>query len=551
MGGKLGGKMSESHIGADRGNGGNWHFRVLVILALSLSFAISACSGGSSLATTPTKPKNPAPFDTAKGEGKLLSNTVVTTYSAGATPPPPTAADPEATASPLPDLQAYYVQTICPSGISAPQCAQNETNLDTPDFGNFDVTANPISDNPLGIENVDAVDITYGALNVGGVPVTVSGGIVVPEIGASSIKGIVLYFHGTTVQRTNIPSNFITPANPNGNNQGMLLAAIWASQGYVVVMPDYIGLGVDTADPHPYVAYPVENAQSALAMVKAARKYLAGNLKGTVPLFITGYSEGGAYALQAAHLMQDNPRYASVLKVELKDVVPISGAFDLTGTMLPYLFYNISSANNPWFSLSPTVSALSKPYLSGDLTLGFAHYADITPTDILVDPFYTCTTGNLPNCGTDGNIDGLYYQGDLDDTTVILAMVGQASQTTWTGNNNSVQPLLTPAYATALMDGDTSNPLYALLLTADTYKFTPAFPLALVSLQMDSVVTRVNTDVAFSYITTQNPTGPYQEFLVPNANFLVPGFFAAAEVDHTTELPFLAVLALNQFNLNP
>jgi hypothetical protein len=57
--------------------------------------------------------------------------------------------------------------------------------------------------------------------------------------------------------------------------------------------------------------------------------------------------------------------------------------------------------------------------------------------------------------------------------------------------------------------------------------------------------------VAFKYITTQNPTGPYQEFLVDNANFLVPGIFFAGEVDHTTEVPFLAVLALNQFNLNP
>jgi len=520
------------------------HRVAATLLALALSIALSACGGsGTSSGTT-----SPAPFDTAKGEGTLLSSNLITTYPTG-----PSAAGSNVAAQDapgIPDLQTYYVQTICPSGFSQTDCQQNEANLNTPQFGNFDVTANPISNNPLGIQNVDAVKITYGALNVGGVPVTVSGGIVVPELASSSIKGIVLFFHGTTVQRNNIPSNFITANNSTGNGTGPLLAALWAAQGYVVVMPDYIGLGDDTADPHPYVVYPVENAQSGLAMVKAARSYLGKRVQGRVPLFIAGYSEGGAYALQAAHLMQDNPRYASSLKVKLADVVPMSGVFDLTGTMVPYLFFNISSANNPWFSLDPSVSALSKPYLGGDLVLSFSHYQNIAPTDIFVSPVYVCTQGNLPLCGSSGNIDGLYYQVDLQDTQVILTMVVQASQTSWTTDNNSVQPLLTTTYAQALMNGDPSNPLYAKLLSSDTYLFTPKFPLALVSLKQDSVVTRINTDVAFSYFTTQNPNGPYQEFLVDNANFLVPGFFSASEVDHTTEVPFLAVLALNQFNLS-
>ena len=90
------------------------------------------------------------------------------------------------------------------------------------------------------------------------------------------------------------------------------------------------------------------------------------------------------------------------------------------------------------------------------------------------------------------------------------------------------------------------------MLSADTYFFTPEFPLALVSLQMDSVVTPVNTKTAFSYMTGQNPSGPYQEFLVDNNDFMVPGLlFGTAPVDHLTEVPFLAVLALNQFNLHP
>jgi hypothetical protein len=448
-------------------------------------------------------------------------------------------------------LDTYYTDTICPSSLTQMECTQNEQNLDTTDFGNFDVASDPIANNPLGVRLVGADKIVYGAINVGGVAVTVSGGIAVPDLAPASIKGIVLFFHGTTIQRTNVPSNFITSTNPNGDYTGTLLAALWASQGYVVVMPDYIGLGVDTADPHPYVVYPGVNAQSGLAMVKATRAYLSTMLPGRQPLYISGYSEGGAYALEAAHLMQNNPRYASALDVDLKLAVPLSGVFDLTGTMVPYLFYNISDSNNPWFSLDPTDSALSKPYLSANLALSFAHYGNVAPTDIMADAFYDCPP-NSGSCGASNNLDGLYYDTNTSDAIAVITVAGQATNTAWMPDSNSVAPLLTTTYAQQLMQGDPSNPLYAQLLTADTYLFTPEFPLTLVSLQMDSVVTPINTKTAFTYITGQNPSGPYQEFLVDNNNFVVPGLlFGTDPIDHLTEVPFLAVLALNQFNLHP
>ena len=162
----------------------NCHRTALVTLALILGVALSACGGSSGSSSGST---NPASFDTAKGEGSLLTSNLATTYTTGAAGTPATvAATPQATT--VPDLQTYYVQTICPSAITPENCTQNETNLNTPQFGNFDVTADPISNNPLGIQNVDAIKITYGALNVGGVPVTISGGIVVPELPASSTK---------------------------------------------------------------------------------------------------------------------------------------------------------------------------------------------------------------------------------------------------------------------------------------------------------------------------------------------------------------------------
>lgn len=518
------------------------------LLTIGLALAVSACGGSSS--SSSNGPSNPAPFDTSKQEGTLYTadSVTVTTYPTGAASP--NAAD-DVAADQL-ALDAFYTDTICPSSLDQMECMQNEQSLDTADFGNFDVTADPIANNPLGIQTVDGDKITYGAINVGGAAVMVSGGIAIPNLAPASIKGIILYFHGTTVERTNVPSNFITSTNMDGDLDSITLAALWASQGYVVVMPDYIGLGVDTADPHPYVVYPTENSQSGLAMLKAARAYLSKTLTGRQPLYISGYSEGGAYALHAAELMQNNPRYASALNVDLKLAVPMSGVFDLTGTMLPYLFDNISSSNNNWDSLDPSVSALSKPYLSGYLAVSFAEYSSIAPTDIMADAFYNCSASNQGNCGSSNNLEGLYFGTDLTDGDAILAVASQATDTAWMEDNNSIEPLLTTTYAQQLMQADQQNPLYAQLLSADTYLFTPSFPLTLVSLAQDSVVTPVNTKTAFSYITGKNPSGPYQEFLVDNSGFVVPGlFFGTAEVDHTTELPFLAVLALNQFNLNP
>jgi hypothetical protein len=69
-----------------------------------------------------------------------------------------------------------------------------------------------------------------------------------------------------------------------------------------------------------------------------------------------------------------------------------------------------------------------------------------------------------------------------------------------------------------------------------------------VSLQQDSVVTRTNSDVAYAWFQQQKSGIPYNEELVPNSDFEIPGTFSDGEVDHTTEVPFLSVLILNQCN---
>lgn len=213
------------------------------------------------------------PFNRAKGEGTLISDKLIVSY------PTKTASSTE------PGLGALYGQAVC-AGLTPAQCATNQASLDSPEFGNFNLNKDPIGNNPLGIKLIDALKIDYTAIKVDQSAVTVSGGIVIPEVAPSSIKGLILYYHATTVQRSNVPSNLVTPDNPGGDQEGIPLAALWASAGYVVVMPDYIGLGDDTTHRHPYVAYPRENAQSGLAMLLAARSVLSSeyHITGQLPL---------------------------------------------------------------------------------------------------------------------------------------------------------------------------------------------------------------------------------------------------------------------------
>jgi hypothetical protein len=502
-----------------------------ILFLFAGAVSIGCGSGSSPVGSAPVPP-----FDTGLGEGNLVSSTTVQIY-------PTSGSNGMA-------LDSFYDQMVCPSGAAESICTTNEASLDTPQFGNFDLSADPIGKNSLGIEKVDAIKIDYTTVNVDASADTVSGGIAMPEVAASSIKGMILYFHGTTVNPTNVPSNFAPLSSSSSYTDGTLMAALWASQGYVVIMPDYIGLGDDTAHPHPYVVYPQQNAQSGLAMVKASRTLLTKNygLTSTLPLFTTGYSEGGAYSLEAGHLMQTNPAYASTLNVTLRKVVPLSGFFDLSNTGLGYLFGNIQSEGvAPYYIYDTELMQLSKPFLIGYLVSSYAHYASATPTDIFASQFDPPCS---PDCDT---LYQLYFTSKPTDTVVATEASSYATQAGYLSHDsNSATPLLTSAYATALMNHDTTNPLYQQVAGADTYTFTPQFPVALLSLQQDSVVTRANSDIAYNHFISKGAASLYQEILIQNTAFETPGYlYGYYNIDHTTELPYLGVLMLNQFNQPP
>ena len=127
---------------------------------------------------------------------------------------------------------------------------------------------------------------------------------------------MVAFNHGTIAAHDDAPSV---------NVSGYANIAYFASFGYIIAIPDYIGFGSSEDILHPY--YVAETYGDAVVdMLQAAEEFVdieGGNFNGDV--FLSGYSEGG-YATMAAHkAMEDNP----LDRLELVASAPAAGGYDL------------------------------------------------------------------------------------------------------------------------------------------------------------------------------------------------------------------------------
>jgi poly(3-hydroxybutyrate) depolymerase len=129
-----------------------------------------------------------------------------------------------------------------------------------------------------------------------------SGALMVPS-GGSSCSGarpIVVYAHGTSTDRAyNI-------ADLSNNTEGQLVAAVFASKGYIVVAPNYVGYDTSTLDYHPYLNADQQSKDTmdALGAARSALQVLAAGTTDGGKLFITGYSQGGFVAMATHRAMQ-------------------------------------------------------------------------------------------------------------------------------------------------------------------------------------------------------------------------------------------------------
>ena len=137
---------------------------------------------------------------------------------------------------------------------------------------------------------VKAYRLDYTTTNTDGKSIKASGAIIIPD--ATTPLSLLSLQHGTLGDESGAPSNF------QPGSEIASFGTVFASQGYIIVAPDYIGYGASKDLPHTY-EHRSGLATASLDMIRAARDFIADkNVAWNNKLFIGGYSEGG-YATMA------------------------------------------------------------------------------------------------------------------------------------------------------------------------------------------------------------------------------------------------------------
>lgn len=320
-------------------------------------------------------------------------------------------------------------------------------------YGNYAVpeTATP----------VELYKVTYRSLDANGKLAELTGLVAWPAGGAP--KGLVVYCHGTTVDRDRSPSRF----KGEGEAPETIEAITgFATGGYAVVLPDYIGLG-DHQAAHPYPLSKV-NARSGVDIIPAARElarqknYTIGN-----SLFITGYSEGGGVAMALTQALQafTGPEYAVTASA------PAAGPYDLSGTTRKFMLEDTGEQVD--FILRIFLTSYAVNYLVKEKKLRWRDFYKPTLANALAVNYNLSPTD-----------DGLIR--NIGITTALMR------------SKNRLANVLQPGFLRAMQRNDRRNAFVRMLHENDVYDWSPRVPMMLVAIDGDTVVSQVNTEVAYN-----------------------------------------------------
>ena len=302
--------------------------------------------------------------------------------------------------------------------------------------------------------------IVYTTIDVKGRSVNVSGLVAWPTGGAPN--GLVVFCHGTIQDRRNSPSKWT--GKPNGSEAETATYA-FATGGYAVVIPDYLGLG-DHQAAHPYPLN-VTNARSARDSIVPARMLaMQTGYKIGPKLYVTGYSEGGGIAMALTRDLQG--LNSSGYQVEKS--APASGPYDVTDTTRDFML--VDGTDTLGFGV--------RLYL-----LSYATYYFRKEHGVKITNYFKPTMANSI---------WLNYNSTVSDENLIKRLVITA---TLMRAKNSMKNVLTPEFISRLERLDKSDPLIAELAKQDVYDWSPRTPMLLINLEGDGVVDPRNTEKAF------------------------------------------------------
>lgn len=356
--------------------------------------------------------------------------------------------------------------------------------------------------------------------------VQASGAIAVPTNPYCSYP-LVGYGHGTQTKRSKTASFM-----DGGQWQ---LGVLFASTGYVVALPDYLGLG--DSDPrvpiHPYT-HAYSQANTMINILRASRN-LADSIQVGLndQVFLFGYSQGGGTTVATVKEIQEN--YSN--EFDIAGAAPMSGAYDLieaqvdliasdsvypTPGYLPYIVLAYQSVygnlynNVSEFLKSPYDTIIPDLFYEGNTGIGnINNQCPPVPKDIVVDSTETAFLTN-PNHQLRLNLlDNDLITGWYPTTPMKLIYCEGDDQVTYLNSEN--------AYDAWIAEGAPS--LEKQDLGAWNHNDCALFAMLVARNYFDSLAVTCALSVeeqldAISYTLTPNPASPEIVLQLDNASVL-------------------------------
>lgn len=294
--------------------------------------------------------------------------------------------------------------------------------------------------------------IRYETPDLYGVTDTASGLLVVPDIPGQ--LPLVCYQHGTVGEKSAIPSNLQSEA---------VIAMAFSSLGYVVIAPDYLGLG-DSRGFHPYMHAETE-ASVAIDMIYATKDFVPSiSLDLSDQLFVTGYSQGGHAAMALLKELEANHS----MDLPVTAAAPMSGPYSVSGVMVDQLFLP-----DPYFYPSYL------PYTLNSYQMAYGNlYNDLSE---MYRPGYDSLVQDF--------LDRKYTLGQLN-----TQLINRLTQDFGT----SVPRMMFKDSIQTLIRTDAMHPFNIAMRLNDVYDWTPQTPMRMFYCEADDQVFYQNSIVADS-----------------------------------------------------
>ncbi len=334
--------------------------------------------------------------------------------------------------------------------------------------------------------SVDVYHLQYETVGGQGEATTASGALMVPGGANPSCSGarpIVLYAHGTSTEKSYDIAQL--SSSDTTNSEGVLLALVFAAQGYIVIAPNYAGYDTSTLSYHPYLVADQQSQDMMNALAAARSAFGSLGVSAGGKLFVTGYSQGGYVALATVRAMQAAGQSVTAAG-------PMSGPYALSafadaifmgevdgGATINFTLVASSYQHSYGNVYSNTTDVFSPPYAT--------NIASLLPSNTTRSDLYA--QGLLPQYALFSNTPPAAQYAALTPATSPAALAPAFAQ------GFGPSPLVTNAYRLSYLQDEQANP-------------DGGFPTTTTDMPPASAGTGLRQDLAKNDLRNFNPSTP-------------------------------------------